>query len=76
LFASAGGTAGVITLLLGKKNLLKIDTFIEEMAVKDYTKFVTQNTYDKDTAALLNRIIGDEKRHVANWSAAIKALKK
>lgn len=76
LFALAGATAGVFTQILGKKNLLKIDTFIEEMAVKDYTKFVTQITYDKDTAALLKRIIEDEKRHVANWSAAIKALKK
>jgi demethoxyubiquinone hydroxylase (CLK1/Coq7/Cat5 family) len=75
LFSFAGGTAGVITLLLGKKNLFKIDTYIEEMAVKDYTKFVTQITYDKDTTTLLNRIIGDEKRHIENWGDAIKSLK-
>jgi rubrerythrin len=76
LFGLAGGIAGFFTLLIGKKNLFKIDTYIEEMAVKDYTKFVTQITCDNDTAALFQRIIGDEKRHVANWNAAVKVQKK
>lgn len=75
LFAFAGGTAGVFTRLIGKKNLLAIDAWIEKMAVKDYTKFVNTVTFDQETLALLNRIIEDEKRHIENWSASIGALK-
>jgi demethoxyubiquinone hydroxylase (CLK1/Coq7/Cat5 family) len=76
LFGFAGGTAGVFTRLIGKKNLLAIDTWIEEMAVKDYTKFVNTVTFNQETLALLNRIIEDEKRHIENWGASIEALKK
>lgn len=74
-FGIAGGAAGIATLLIGKTSLLKIDIWIERKAVEDYTKFMSRVKYPEDTAALLIRIVDDEKRHVATWTAAIDALK-
>jgi rubrerythrin len=75
-FGLAGGIAGVFTLILSKKMLFKIDIYIERKAVEDYTKFVNRIKYPEDTAALLTRIINDEKRHVQTWTDSIGTLKK
>ena len=75
-FGLAGGIAGVLTLILSKKMLLKIDIYIERKAIEDYTKFVNRIKYPEDTAALLTRIINDEKRHVQTWADSIVTLKK
>jgi bacterioferritin len=74
-FGLAGGITGVFTLILSKKMLLKIDIFIEHKAVEDYIKFINTIKYPEDTAALLTRIVDDEKRHVATWTAATDNLK-
>ena len=76
LFGFAGGTAGLLTRFAGKKFLLKADTWIERMAVRDYTRFLEKVNFDTDSKALLARIIEDEKRHIKNWSDSINALKK
>ena len=76
LFSTAGGIAGLFTLVIGKSNLFSIDTYIEKKAVEDYNKFVTNVEFDRETAILLNRIIEDEKRHIDNWTSAKAALKK
>jgi demethoxyubiquinone hydroxylase (CLK1/Coq7/Cat5 family) len=76
LFAMAGGIAGLFTLIIGKKNLFSIDTYIEKKAVEDYNKFIANTKFDPETVALLNRIVGDEKRHIENWTGAREALKK
>jgi rubrerythrin len=75
-FGLAGGIAGVFTLILSKKMLFKIDIYIERKAVEDYTKFVNRIMYPEDTAALLTRIINDEKRHVQAWTDSIGTLKR
>ena len=76
LFAFAGAAAGIFTRLLKKKTLFSVDKYIERKAVEDYTKFVNTISFDRETRELLNRIISDEKRHIANWNASIEALKK
>ena len=76
LFGFAGSIIGKITSCLGKKLLLKIDTWIERMAVQDYTKFIDKLSYDTEILSLLTRIIDDEKRHIETWEASIKTLKK
>jgi demethoxyubiquinone hydroxylase (CLK1/Coq7/Cat5 family) len=76
LFGFAGGMAGLVTPLLGKKTLFSIDSYIERMAVRDYKKFMESNKYDLETVTLLIRIIEDEKRHIENWNAAAGALKR
>jgi demethoxyubiquinone hydroxylase (CLK1/Coq7/Cat5 family) len=76
LFGMAGGIAGLFTLIIGKKTLFSIDTYIEKKAVEDYNKFLANVKFEQVTVALLNRIIGDEKRHIENWTGARAALKK
>jgi demethoxyubiquinone hydroxylase (CLK1/Coq7/Cat5 family) len=76
LFALAGGVAGFVTPLLGKKTLFSIDGYIERMAVRDYKKFMENNKYDLEITTLLIRIIDDEKRHIENWRIASETLKK
>ena len=76
LFAFAGGVAGFVTPLLGKKTLFSIDGYIERMAVRDYKKFMEKNKYDLETITLLIRIIDEEKRHIENWRIAAETLKK
>jgi demethoxyubiquinone hydroxylase (CLK1/Coq7/Cat5 family) len=76
LFGMAGGIAGLFTLIIGKKALFNVDTYIEKKAVEDYNKFVANVKFDPETVALLNRIIGDEQRHISNWTGAREALKR
>jgi len=73
-FGFAGGVAGIATRIIGKTSLFKMDIYIERKAVEDYTKFMRKIKYPEDTAALLTRIIDDEKRHVENWTAAVTTL--
>ena len=74
-FGLAGGITGIATLLIGKTQLLKIDTWIERKAIEDYTKFINTIKYPEDTLWLLTRIIDDEKRHVNTWNTSIGILK-
>jgi demethoxyubiquinone hydroxylase (CLK1/Coq7/Cat5 family) len=75
-FGFAGSVAGFITPILGKRTLLGIDTWIEEKAVQDYSKFVNKLHYDTEIMQILSRIIDDEKRHIETWNAAKKTIPK
>lgn len=76
LFGFAGSAAGIITSLTGKIFLLRVDAWIEEKAVQDYSKFVSKLHYDTETLNSLSKIIDDEKRHIETWVAEIKTLSK
>ncbi|MFC2033083.1 ferritin-like domain-containing protein [Chloroflexota bacterium] len=76
LFSLAGAAVGMITSCLDRIFLLRVDTWIEEKVVQDYTKFVNRFNYDKETMSLLSRIINDEKKHVETWNASINAISK
>lgn len=76
LFDIAGSILGFITVVLGRNILFRIDTWIEQMAVKDYNSYLAKLDFDEDTKTLLSRIIDDEKKHIATWSAYIESPKK
>jgi len=72
LFQSIGFVTGCFTSIIGKHNLFKMNTFVENRAVRDYGGFVKSGAFDDDTANLIREIISDEERHVVNWKAAAK----
>ncbi len=71
----AGTLLGFATILLGKVFLLKVDLFIERRAVRDYGNFLRKVDFDEKSVALINKIVGDEKRHIETWNNSIKILK-
>ena len=74
-FQMAGTILGFFTTLCSKKFLLKTDIWIEEQAIKDYGAFLQKVDFDEETVSLINRIVDDEKRHVATWQDSIELLK-
>jgi demethoxyubiquinone hydroxylase (CLK1/Coq7/Cat5 family) len=72
-FQSAGFIMGGITRLVGKRNLFKMDTFVENRAVRDYSGFTKSTSFDDDTLRLIREIIAEEERHVENWKKASKS---
>ena len=75
VYQIAGALLGFITALSGKVCLLKADLFIEKRAVRDYGNFLQKVDFDEKSAALINRIIGDEEKHIETWNNSIKILK-
>ena len=75
LFPIAGSLVGFITTLMGKALLFKAAVWIEERAVKDYVLYLERVKFDGETVNLLQRIIEDEKRHIATWQICLEALK-
>lgn len=75
LFPIAGSLVGFITTLMGKGLLFKAAIWIEERAVKDYGLYLERVKFDSETVDLLQRIIEDEKRHIATWQSCLEALK-
>jgi demethoxyubiquinone hydroxylase (CLK1/Coq7/Cat5 family) len=73
LFQSAGFGMGGITRLIGKRNLFKMDTFVENMAVRDYSGFAKSTSFDDETVRLIREIIAEEELHVENWKKASKS---
>jgi len=71
----AGTILGFITTLLGKVFLLKADLFIERRAVRDYGNFLQKVDFDEKSVALINKIVGDEKRHIETLDNSIQLLK-
>ncbi len=75
LFQMAGKILGFVTKILGKLFILKTDIWIEKRAIKDYGSFLRKIEFDEESVALIQRIIVDEKRHVATWKNSIEILK-
>ena len=74
-YQMAGTLLGFATIILGKVVLLKADLFIERRAVRDYGDFLQKVDFDEKSVALINKIIGDEKRHIETWDNSIQLLK-
>jgi len=74
LFQTGGVVLGACTRLVGINNLLKVDTFVETRAVKDYNSFLNSVAFDADTADMIQRIIQDEEEHINNWKRAREAV--
>lgn len=74
-FQMAGTVLGFTIILLGKVRLLKTDIWIEQRAVKDYGNFLQKVDFDETSVALINKIVGDEKRHIETWEKSIRTLK-
>lgn len=70
MFQLVGVITGLITRLIGKHNLFKLDTFVEVRAVKDYNSFLKNIPFDKATVDLIHVIIAEEEIHIANWKQA------
>ena len=71
----AGTLLGFATILLSKVFLLKTDIWIEKQAVKDYGDFLQKVDFDDKSVALINKIVGDEKKHIETWESSIQILR-
>ena len=76
VFQKVGILAGLKTRLLGRLVILKVDTWIERRAIKDYRTFLRRVDFDDKTVALIERIIVDEERHVDTWEHLVAAMEK
>ncbi len=74
LFQTAGRFFGTIAGIFCKEFVLKIDVFVEDRAIKDYTTFLDKVKFDEDTVKLINQIIADEVFHKDNWTLSIEEL--
>ena len=74
-YQMAGAVLGFATILSGKVFLLKVNLFIERRAVIDYNDFLQKVDFDEKSVALINKIVGDEKRHIETWDNSIQLLK-
>jgi demethoxyubiquinone hydroxylase (CLK1/Coq7/Cat5 family) len=75
-FALGGMMIGIATRLLGKKRVMKTNIWVEKKAVKDYGAFLEKVNFDETSAALIRKNIGDEQRHVDNWTRILGELSK
>jgi demethoxyubiquinone hydroxylase (CLK1/Coq7/Cat5 family) len=76
LFALGGMKIGFITRIMGKKRMMKTNIWVEKKAVKDYGAFLERVNFDEKSAALIKKNIGDEQRHVDNWTRILGELNK
>ena len=74
LFQTAGRIFGTIAGIFGKEFVLKVDVFVENRAIKDYSTFLNKVKFDEDTVQLVNRIIADEVFHKDTWKSSIEEL--
>jgi bacterioferritin len=75
LFQTAGRILGLVVRIFGKVFVLKTDVWVEKRAVKDYRGYLDKIKFDRETIALIERIILDEQRHIETWENSIKMLK-
>ena len=75
-FALGGMMIGCTTRLMGKKRVMKTNIWVEKKAVKDYGAFLEKVNFDEKSAALIKKNIGDEQRHVDNWTRILGELSK
>jgi len=66
---------GFTPALFGKMALLKVDIWVEQKAVKDYTAFLEKTPFDEQTRALVEKNREDEKEHIQYWQDSIVLLK-
>ena len=74
LFQIAGWLLGFKASILGRIFVLKTDIWIEKRAIRDYGAYLRNVKFDEETVGLIQRIIGDEERHVETWQNSIRAL--
>ncbi|MFA5368346.1 MAG: demethoxyubiquinone hydroxylase family protein [Dehalococcoidia bacterium] len=75
-FALGGMMIGVVSRIMGKKRVMKTNIWVEKKAVKDYGAFLEKVNFDETSAALIRKNIGDEQRHVDNWTRILGELNK
>jgi len=75
-FALGGMMIGTVTRLMGKKRVMKTNIWVEKKAVRDYGAFLQKVNFDEKSAALIKKNIGDEQRHVDNWTRILGELSK
>lgn len=75
-FALGGMMIGIATRIMGKKRIMKTNIWVEQKAVKDYGAFLEKVNFDETSAALIKKNIGDEQRHVENWTRILGELNK
>lgn len=75
-FALGGMMIGIATRIMGKKRIMKTNIWVEQKAVKDYGAFLEKVNFDETSAALIKKNIGDEQRHVNNWTRILGELNK
>jgi bacterioferritin len=73
-FALGGMMIGIATRIMGKKRVMKTNIWVEQKAVKDYGAFLERVNFDEKSAALIKKNIGDEQRHVDNWTRILGEL--
>jgi demethoxyubiquinone hydroxylase (CLK1/Coq7/Cat5 family) len=66
---------GFSPTLLGKRITLKNDIWVEKLAVKHYSNFLTQTAFTDETKALLEKNKQDEERHIKTWSDSLSMLR-
>jgi bacterioferritin len=66
---------GFTPALFGKMALLRVDIWVEQKAVRDYTAFLDKTPFDEQTRALVEKNREDEKEHVRYWQDSIVLLK-
>ncbi len=74
LFQMTGKVLGMIAGIFGKEFVLKVDIFVENRAIKDYSSFLNRVKFDDDTVKLINRIIADEIYHKDTWTMSLEEL--
>jgi len=74
-FALGGMMIGFVTRIMGKQRVMKTNIWVETKAVKDYGAFLQKVNFDEKSAALIKKNIGDEQRHVDNWTRILGELK-
>jgi bacterioferritin len=66
-FDMAGNLIGLITVLLGRKFILKADIWIEEQAVKGYQSFLKKAPFDARSRDIIQSNISDEIVHIQKF---------
>jgi bacterioferritin len=66
---------GFLPALFGKMVLLRVDIWVEEKAVRDYTAFLDKTPFDDQTRALVEKNREDEKEHIRYWQDSMVLLR-
>lgn len=75
IFQMGGMFLGFATIFSGRIRLLKTNCWVERKAVKDYSGFLQRVDFDEKSVAVIQKNIGDEKRHLKTWEKSIQILK-
>jgi rubrerythrin len=74
LFQFGGVIFGIITRFSGRRNLFKVDTFVEVRAVNDYNSFLRSISFGENTTKIIRGIIADEQEHIVNWRIVSESI--